>query len=53
MALACSNVALDGPPNFTGKLCERDVKTKTSRSRYVPVRRNFVVYCVFGVSKNQ
>jgi hypothetical protein len=23
------------------------------RSRYVPVRRNFAVFCVLGVSKNQ
>ncbi len=26
---------------------------KIQRSRYVPVRRNLTVFCVFGVSKNQ
>jgi hypothetical protein len=26
---------------------------KIPRSRYVPVRGNFAVFCVFGVSKNQ
>ena len=26
---------------------------KSPRSRYVPVRRNFAVFCAFGVSKNQ
>src|SRR5713101_841564 len=26
---------------------------KIPRSRYVPVRRNFAVFCVSGVSKNQ
>jgi hypothetical protein len=28
-------------------------RMKNPRSRYVPVRRNFAVFCVFGVSKNQ
>ena len=28
-------------------------QAKSSRSRYVPVGRNFVVSCVFGGSKNQ
>ena len=28
-------------------------RSKNPRSRYVPVRRNFAVFCVFGVSKNQ
>jgi len=26
---------------------------KILRSRYVPVKRNLAVFCVFGVSKNQ
>jgi hypothetical protein len=30
-----------------------DSGVKISRSRYVPVRRNFGVFCVLGVSKNQ
>ena len=28
-------------------------RAKNPRSRYVPVRRNFAVFCAFGVSKNQ
>jgi len=28
-------------------------KLEISRSRYVPVGRNFAVFCVFGVSENQ
>jgi hypothetical protein len=28
-------------------------KMKNPRSSYVPVRRNFAVFCVFGVWKNQ
>src|SRR5882762_6104089 len=28
-------------------------RLKSSRSRYVPVSRNFAVFCVFGVSRNQ
>jgi len=31
----------------------RDYSSRIPRSRYVPVRRNFAVCCVFGVSKNQ
>src|SRR6267143_2221233 len=36
--------------DFRHKIGQR---VKSSRSRYVPVRRNFAVFCVFGVSKNQ
>jgi hypothetical protein len=34
---------------FSNYYCPMEI----SRSRYVPVRRNFAVFCVFGVSKNQ
>jgi hypothetical protein len=44
--------ALSGKLERTG---DRNLasRLKSSRSRYVPVGRDFVVFCVFGVSKNQ